>query len=260
LEETIRDHVIVVGYGRVGRHIVDVLEAVHVPHLVIEADVEQVEALNRRGTLTLFGDAANSEVITHAGMERARALVVTVSEEATGEVIVAAARDLSPDLPIIVRAATEEGVNRLVEFGAQDVIHPELEGGLEVVRHTLLRLDFPPEEILRYTDAVRRDHYRLQHDEGEEHRLLHDLLNASTRIQVTWLQLAEGSPIAGKSLAEANLRARTGASVVVILRGSEIIANPKSMTVFEAGDRIGVIGDKEQIEAVDWLLGGLREA
>ena len=260
LEETIQDHVVVVGYGRVGGHIVDVLETVRIPHLVIEADAERVEALNRRGTPTLFGDAANSEVITHAGLERAQALVVTVSEEATGEVIVAAARELSPDLPIIVRAATEAGINRLVEFGAQDVIHPELEGGLEVVRHTLLRLDFPPEEILRYTDAVRRDHYSLQHNEGEEHRLLHDLLNVSTRIQINWLQLSLDNPVAGQTLAEADLRARTGASVVAILRGSEIIANPKSMTVFEAGDRIGVIGDKEQIEAVDWLLGGLREA
>lgn len=259
-EETIQDHVVVVGYGRVGGHIIDVLEVIHIPHLVIEADVDRVEALNRRGTLTLFGDAANSEVITYAGLERARALVVTVSEEATGEVIVAAARALSPDLPIIVRAATEAGIQRLVDFGAQDVIHPELEGGLEIVRHTLLRLDFPPEEILRYTDAVRRDHYNMQDDEGEEHRLLHDLLNVSTRIQVTWLLLPADNPVAGQTLAEADLRARTGASVVAILRSSEIIANPKSMTVLEVGDRIGVIGEQEQIEAVKNLLASLSEA
>ena len=56
------------------------------------------------------------------------------------------------------------------------------------------------------------------------------------------------------TLAQVNLRARTGASVVAIMRNKEILANPKSMTVFEVGDRIGFIGDKEQIEKVEKLL------
>jgi monovalent cation:H+ antiporter-2, CPA2 family len=254
MEGTIRGHVVVVGYGRVGRHIVDVLETIGFPHLVIEADVERVEHLNRRGTVTLFGDAANSEVITYAGLDRARALVVTVPEESTSELVVAGARDLAPNLPIIVRAATEEGVSSLVELGAQDVIHPELEGGLELVRHMLLRLDFPPAEINRYTDAVRKDHYDLQINTQEEHRLLHDLLSAARGIEVTWLVLSPGSPLVGRTLADANLRARTGASVVAILRDSKLLANPKSMTVFEAGDRIALIGEPDQIAIVESLL------
>jgi CPA2 family monovalent cation:H+ antiporter-2 len=262
LEETIENHVVVVGYGRVGRHMVNVLEAIDIPHLVIEADVERVQALNRRGTLTLFGDAANSEVITHAGLERARALVVTVPEEATSELIVAAARDLAANLAIIVRAATEQGVRRLAGLGAQDVIHPEMEGGLEIVRHSLLRLGLPLQEINRYTDEVRKDHYDLQINTEEEHRMLHDLLSATSSIEVTWLQLPPGHPIVGQTLAGANLRARTGASVVAIVRNKQLIANPKSMTVFEAGDRIGLIGDREQIEAAEKMLAmfGLREA
>ncbi|HLA98735.1 MAG TPA: cation:proton antiporter [Anaerolineales bacterium] len=254
LEESVRDHVVVVGYGRVGQHIINILEAIKIPQLVIEADVERVEELNRRGTITLFGDAANSEVITHAGLERARALVVTTPEEATSQLIVAAARDLAPDLPIVVRAATEEGVTRLAELGAQDVIHPELEGGLEIVRHTLLRLGLPLGEINRYTDAVRQDHYDLQINTEEEHRMLHNLLSATSSIEVTWLQLPTDHPIVGQTLAEADLRARTGASVIAIMRNKHLMANPKSLTVFEAGDRIGLIGDGEQIKAVEELL------
>ena len=65
-------------------------------------------------------------------------LVVTLPDEAATEIVVAGARERAPDLPIIARAATRSGVHNLVELGAQDVIHPELEGGLEVVRHTLL--------------------------------------------------------------------------------------------------------------------------
>jgi CPA2 family monovalent cation:H+ antiporter-2 len=254
LEETIQGHVAIVGYGRVGRHIVNLLGELDIPYLVIESDSERIETLALRGVPTLYGDASNSEVLTHAGLERARALVVATADESASELIVGAARDIAPNLPIIARATTEEGLTHLAQLGAQDVIHPELEGGLEIVRHTLLALDFPVHEIMRYMDAVRHDHYDLQINTEEEHRILHDLLNASGNIEVTWIRVEKENSIIGQTLAEANLRARTGASVVAIMRNKEIMANPKSMTVFEAGDRIGFIGEKDQVDQAEKML------
>jgi CPA2 family monovalent cation:H+ antiporter-2 len=254
VEETLNDHVAIVGYGRVGRHIVNLLGQMGIPYLVVEADSERLEELNRRGIPTLYGDASNSEVLTHAGLDRARALVVAAPDESASELIVASARDIAPNLPIIARATTEEGILQLANLGAQDVIHPELEGGLEIVRHTLLVLDFPVHEIMRYMDAVRHDHYDLQLNTEEEHRTLHDLMNASGNIEVTWFHLESKNPLLGRTLAGANLRARTGASVVAIMRDGELLANPKSMTTFEDGDRIGFIRDREQIEKVEKLL------
>ena len=250
----IKDHVVIVGYGRVGRHIVSLLGQMAIPHLVVEADAARIEELDRQGIPTLFGDAANSEVLTHAGLGRARALVVAGPDEAASELVVAAARDLAPELPIIVRATTVDGTKRLTQLGAQDVIHPELEGGLEIVRHTLLQLGFPLQEIYRYTDAVRHDHYDLQINTEEEHRLLHDLLDAANSIEIKWFRLPPGNPLVGQTLADANLRAQAGASVVAILREGQLIANPKSMTVFQPGDQIGLIGDKEEIDAAEMLL------
>ena len=254
VEESIAGHVVIVGYGRVGRHIVNLLGQMEIPHLVIDADAENIEELSRRGVPNLYGDAANSEVLTYAGLGRARAIVVAGPDEASSELVVAAARDLAPELPIIARATTEEGIDQLAKLGAQDVIHPELEGGLEIVRHTLLKLNFPLHEISRYMDAVRRDHYDMQINTEEEHRLLHDLINASGNIEVTWFRLEADNPLVGKTLHDANLRVRTGASVVAIMRNRQLIANPKSSTAFEAKDRIGFIGDPEQIEAVERLV------
>ncbi len=254
MDEPMAGHVVIVGYGRVGHHIVNLLGQTSIPHLVIDTDAEGIEELNQRGVPNLYGDASNSEVLTHAGLERARALVVAGPDEATSELVVAAARDLSPNLPIIARATTEEGISHLAQLGAQDVIHPELEGGLEIVRHTLLKLDFPLHEIIRYTDAVRHDHYDAQINTEEEHRLLHEMINANSNIEVIWIKLVAGSPLVGQTLTEADLRARTGASVVAILRDKKVISNPKSHTIFEAEDRIGFIGDKEQTHAAEKLL------
>ncbi len=253
-EKMVEGHVAIIGYGRVGRHISNLLGQMSIPHLVIDSDAERIDELNQRGIPNLYGDASNSEVLTHAGLERARALVVAGPDEAASGLVVAAARDIAPELPIIARATTEAGIEHLAELGAQDVIHPELEGGLEIVRHTLLKLDFPLQEIIRYMDAVRHDHYDMQINTKEEHRFLHDLIHATKNIEVTWLTLLPGSPLIGQTLAEANLRARTGASIVAILRENEAMANPKSHTVFEANDRVGFIGDEEQITAVEELL------
>ncbi|MFN8388560.1 MAG: cation:proton antiporter [Anaerolineales bacterium] len=254
VDETIKDHVVIVGYGRVGSHIVNLLMKMSVPHLVIDSDPDHIEQLNQKGILNLYGDASNSEVLTHAHLQNARALVVASHDESANELVVATARDISSKLPIIARATTEAGINQLAQLGAEDVIHPELEGGLEIVRHTLLKLDFPVTEIIRYMDAVRRDHYDTQINSQEEHRLLHDLINASDNIEVTWFSLTADNPLVGRSLQDADLRALTGASVVAIMRKGQLIANPKSFTTFEADDRVGFIGDNEQIEAVERLI------
>ncbi|RPJ50074.1 MAG: sodium:proton exchanger, partial [Chloroflexi bacterium] len=109
LIEEMAGHAVIVGYGQVGSHMVNVLDALNIPRLVIEADIERVADLNQHGIATLYGDAANSDIITHAGLERARALVVTVPDDDASLLIVTAARDINPDLPIIARAATLEG-------------------------------------------------------------------------------------------------------------------------------------------------------
>jgi CPA2 family monovalent cation:H+ antiporter-2 len=257
-EEGVSGHVVIVGFGRVGEQVVAVARALNIPHLVIESDVERVDRLNKMGTATLYGDAANSEVLTHAGLSRARALVSTVPEDATGEMIVAATRDLAPHLPIIVRTSTEAGVRTLADLGAQVVIEPELEGGLEMVRHTLLQLGFPLREVFEYTDAVRHDHYDIAVNSDEEHRLLHGLLDAANNIEINWLRLDDGSPLTERSLAEANIRALTGASVVALIRDKQLFANPKSSTVFHVGDRIGLVGDPQQLAAAAALITPVR--
>ncbi|MDQ3005670.1 MAG: cation:proton antiporter [Chloroflexota bacterium] len=254
MDEEISGHVVIVGYGRVGRHIANLLSLLEIPNLVVDSDAERVQELDGRGKPVLFGDASNSEVLRHVGLSHARALIVAGPDEATSALVVAAARDLAPDLPIIARATTEEGITQLAQLGAQHVIHPELEGGLEIVRHTLLQLGLSPQEIHRYMDAVRDDHYDFDVNSEDEHRLLHELLHAVKSIEIMWFRLPSGNALVGQTLAEANLRARTGASVVAILRAGEVMANPKSNTTFQAEDRIGLIGEKDQFEAAEQLF------
>jgi CPA2 family monovalent cation:H+ antiporter-2 len=246
-------HVVVVGCGRVGGHIVDVLGSIAVPRLVVESDAERVDELHRRGIPVLFGDAANSDILKLARLETARALVVTVPDDAAAALVVAGARGLAPGLPVIARASTQAGVKHLGELGARDVIHPELEGGLEIVRHTLLRLGFPAREIHKYTDVVRSESYDTAIQSPEEHRALHLLLDAAHEVELSWVTVAPDSPLSGKTLVEADVRARTGASVVAVRRDEELLPNPSPELRLRAGDELALIGVRSQVSVAEAL-------
>ncbi|WP_110517410.1 cation:proton antiporter domain-containing protein [Herpetosiphon llansteffanensis] len=247
------DHVVVVGYGRVGEHIGTVLQRLKIPFVVVEADNHRADDFMTKNIPTLIGDAANSEVLTHAKLDKAKALVVTLPNEAASELVVAAARDLAPNLPIVARAATNSGVERLADLGAQDVIHPELEGGLEIIRHTLLRLGYAATQVQGYTDAVRRDQYHTN-IVPTEHLVLEQLIQSVRGFEIAWRNINANSSLVGQSLAMLNFRAQTGASVIAVLRDQQLISNPESQLTLEPGDTLGVIGDESQIQAVDALI------
>jgi CPA2 family monovalent cation:H+ antiporter-2 len=172
LDSSIRDHVVVVGYGRVGRHLVDILTRLKIPCLVVEVDVGRITELERRGVPVLFGDAGNSEILSHAHLSAAREVVITVPDEVSSANAVAAVREIAPHTPLVVRASTQEGIGRLVQLGATDVIYPELAGSLEIMQRTLARLGFSEQDIQVYAEAVRGDHYDLTvTSEAEEEAL-----------------------------------------------------------------------------------------
>jgi CPA2 family monovalent cation:H+ antiporter-2 len=254
LPEGLSNHVVVVGYGRVGQYTVNVLRRLEVPLLVVEQDFQSATLFQKQGVPTLAGDAANSEILTHADLDKARALVVTVSDENAAELVVAAAHEMTPGLRIIARAATATGVQRLVQRGANDVIHPELEGGLEIVRHALLALGYPLSQVQEYIDTVRRDSYEATYTGLEEPQLLDQLVATVRGVEISWRTIPEDSTLVGRTLAEANVRAQTGASVVALVRNREVQANPKSNVVFQPGDLLGFIGEPEQIEAAAQMV------
>ncbi len=252
--EQMADHVVIVGYGRVGRHIGGVLQRLGLPFLVVEQDMPLAVELQGEGINTMFGDAANSEILHHVSLDSARALVVTVPNETTTELIVGAARLISAGTPIIARAQTEDRLDDLVRLGATHVINPELEGGLEILRYTLLTLDYSSAQIQQFIDTIRSDTYTGIWPGDRGYPVLDQLLMSTRGIEIAWQPLAAGSPLVGQTLAEANIRSRVGASLVALVRDGEVIANPASDTAFAAGDLLGFIGDTDELAAARGLV------
>jgi K+:H+ antiporter len=246
----LEDHVVIVGCGRVGRHIAEALGRLETPRLIVESDPNRLTRLRDLGVPVLYGDAGSSEILEHCNLERARALVITLPDDAAVLAVVATARRQAPDLRIVARASTWEGGQRLRANGVQAVVRPELEGGLEIMRRTLMGLEIPRREIDRYTEVLRREGMsEHEHPSDERTRGLDDLFAHAHDLDLGWLTVPDGSALAGQSLADAGVRSRAGVSVVAIGRRERLISNPRPEERLENGDRLAVIGTAAEVAA-----------
>jgi CPA2 family monovalent cation:H+ antiporter-2 len=152
-------HVIVAGAGRVGRTVADALRERGLPFVLIEADARRVQQARDAGLPLIRGDATQPGVLRAAGLEQACTLLITVPAFPDVRAMIHAVREARPDLPIAARADRPEAVRGLYELGVEEVVSPELEAAVEMMRHALVRLAIPAERVLEIADEVRRERY-----------------------------------------------------------------------------------------------------
>jgi len=155
-------HVVIIGYGRVGELTGHALGQLGIPFVVVEVNLDRARVLNAAGIPAIWGDAGTREVLERCAIEHARAVCITVPDESTAFVATATARALNPAVPILVRARTGGEIRLLRELGANEVVVPEYEGGLEIMRQALVVLGFDPQEALHLSNAVRDIHYQAE--------------------------------------------------------------------------------------------------
>lgn len=251
--EGFRDHIIIVGYGRVGRYTAEVLQRLNLPCVVIDQDYNAVTRAKAEGLAVIYGDATSPMVLEAAGLEYARMVLVVVAAGVDVEQVVRQVRRLQPKTPLVVRAASVAQVEELQPLGVTEIVQPEFEAGIELVRQTLLRFDVAPEAIDHMSDAVRVQGYRPLRLRGEEELLLRELRQSVAAIGIGWVQIEAGAPLAGKTIGACQIRRRTGASIVAIDRDNTLSANPGPETLLCAGDRLAVWGALEQRQALHGL-------
>lgn len=251
---SIRDHVVICGYGRVGQHLVEALRELNTPHVVIEQDYLRAQAARTCGSTVIYGDASMQSVLAGAYLDRARVAVVTVPDTGLQRLTVQHIREIAPSLPIISRARQADDLPMLYQDGANDVVVPAFEGGMEMLRQALLRLGLSAETIQSYSDVVHSRRYEPWQQGDADTQLLSCLRRAQQGLTIEWYQLRTDSAYAGRTIGSLSIRRETGASVVALLRQNEVIVNPEADTVLYGGDRLAVLGTEDQRQGfVLWL-------
>jgi CPA2 family monovalent cation:H+ antiporter-2 len=166
----LRDHVVICGYGRVGAQVGTVLGELGVPFAVADYDHNIIASLSQQGVPAVYGDASRAEVLAHTHPERARVAVVTIPDLFSARLVVRRLRTGNESLPIVARCHAEPEVAILRIEGANEVVLPEYEAGLEVLRYTLLRHSPAAARAQEYVDRVRQERYQAASMEGSVER------------------------------------------------------------------------------------------
>ncbi len=153
------DHVVIIGFGRVGQTIGMILSACGIPHLALDRDQKLIAECRYRETPVFYGDATDIAVLSAAGVGRARAAVVTVDQAQATSLTVAALRESFPDLEIIVRARDLAHVLHLERLGASAVVPDTVEASLQLGGLVLRSTGINAEDISDLLDDFREDDY-----------------------------------------------------------------------------------------------------
>jgi CPA2 family monovalent cation:H+ antiporter-2 len=241
-------HVIVVGYGVNGRNVSRALRLLELPHVVVDLNPHLLEEVRAEGSGAVYGDARRDAVLLGAGVARARGLIVAVPDAASTREIVATARRLASEVTIVARTRWVREVDALLELGADEVIPEEFETSLQLTGRVLEMYGASPAVVLREKEALRHGQYGALRD-GAQTRLpsLAELLE---HVLLDEVEVAPGSPAVGRTLAELDLRRRTGATVVGIRRHRDVLAAPGPGQRIDEGDVLLVMAAADGIAAV----------
>lgn len=154
-KKPLSNHVVICGYGRVARNLGHVLERRNIAYLVIDIDPGRLDPLRDRGIPCIYGDAASPEILAQAVLDRARVLVISFPDPVAARLVVENARRINPRLDIVARVHSGADVEVLREKGVSEMVRPELEAGLEIIRHTLHRFGLTTQEIQYIVNVLR---------------------------------------------------------------------------------------------------------
>jgi CPA2 family monovalent cation:H+ antiporter-2 len=240
------NHVIVIGFGIGGRLVARALRDLGVPYIVCELNGETVRSSRAAGEPIIYGDATNSDALHAAGVDRASAIVLALSDPAASMRAVRIIRSLAPSVTLVVRTRYHGEARRFIRAGATVAIAEELEASLEMLGQLLARLDVPGNVIDVLIERFRTDAggIRTARAPATEFGALPE---AIARAPVSTYQVQADDWAVGRTLRELDLRAQTGALIVATKRQGRYITTPPADLALEGEDTLYLLGDESDV-------------
>jgi len=223
--DKLKNHIVVCGYGRMGRAVAEVLQKRKVSFAVVETDEASCRLLAEEQIPFVHGDATEEKILRDAHVETAKTFLACLADDAHNVFSILLARQLNPEITIIARAVEEGSEERLRLAGANQVINPYRLGGM--------RLAFTAVKptVMDFIEA--------------------SLSGTSVELELAEIVVHPQSELAGKTLAGAEVRQRYGIIVVALKRGEASTFNPGPNELIEAGDTLVALGPTQALERVE---------
>ncbi len=228
--DQIKDHIIVCGVGTTGIHVVEELVSTQWPVVAIDVDQRHLDRLQagfRQLLPVIQGDATDDSTLERAGIRRARGLVAALTDDKANLFIVVSARQLNPSLRIIAKGVDVKAAEKLRHAGAESVVNPSFIGGVRMVSEMIRP------QVVEFLDLMLRD--------------------KDKNLRIEEVLIPNGSPFAGKPIAEAQIRQHTNLLVIAVRQRPEgsaagrFIYNPGPDTEIQTGMALIVLGETAQV-------------
>jgi len=242
-------HVVIVGFGVAGSFAAQTLSECGTPFVVLELNADNVRKGKALGLPVYYGDATSEEALRHAHVDSARMVVLLMNDPQAAQRVVDTVKRVAPGVPVLMRTRYLLERAALLKLGAHDVVAEEVEGAVEMISRMLRGLDVPRNVIDRSIHSVRTHSQTSERKQTVPRNRLGEV-DALADMKIESVLVHEGSPAAGESPLSLRLRSETGALVIGIRRGDQLLEQPDASLRFEPGDVVYFVGGSEALAAV----------
>jgi len=252
----LKHHVIVVGYGMNGKNVTRVLKETGIPYIIIELNPELVSRLSGKKENVIFGDVTRRDTLELASIKNARCIVFAISDPGATATGLQLSNRMNPNIFTIVRARDTQNIEELKKHGANIVIPEEFETSLQIFRKVLENYHIPVNVILKQMAILRSESYEMMVSEGSGISSLTHIDEILAAGITEKYYVDEDNPHIGQTLSELNLRARTDATIIAIVRNGKTITSPAPSEKITAHDTYVLVGDHKSVDRAIQVLNG----
>jgi CPA2 family monovalent cation:H+ antiporter-2 len=245
------NHVIIAGYGMNGKNLARVLRSTRVPYVVVDLNDTMVREGREGGEPIFYGDVNNPEILDRVGVDRARMLVLAISDPMATRRAVAVARRANPGLSILVRTRYVADVDDLIALGANAVIPEEFETSVEIFSRVLHEYHVPDHVISQQEELIRSGTYRILRERvpSRSEGLLSEFEEFLRRKVIELFYVSPGSAWAGRTVGELPVGNGVGIVLLAVLREDRAILQPPPGETLHAGDKLVLFGGHAPLAA-----------
>jgi CPA2 family monovalent cation:H+ antiporter-2 len=251
--ESLSDHAILCGFGRVGQSVSRFLNKENLPYIAVDIDPYRVNEAGIAGENIHYGDASRLDILKALGLERAKLLVISYKEIDVAKKILHTIREKGYTIPILVRTSDDSSLEDLLKSGATEIVPETMEASLMLVSHVLTMMGTPPDHVFDHIENARKQRYQILHGyyHGISSKMVDDKGKALEQLHA--VLLTDDCFATGKTIADLSLE-KAGNPVEIIKHHDGRESSPTSSTILKQGDTIILHGSSEQIERAENLI------
>lgn len=250
----LKKHVIIVGFGLNGKNLARVLKEASIQYIVVEMNPDTFQEQKRKGERIIYGDITREEILHQTQINDANIIVFAISDPASARRGLLQAKKMNPDIYAIVRTRFLSEIDELMAIGADEVIPEEFETSLQIFSKVLERYHIPLNIIMRQVALLRGESYTLMRAETADINSFIHLNEILAGGLTDTFYIGEDNAHINKTLGGLNMRAKTDATIIAIVRGKETLTNPSGKEVIKPGDTLVITGNHQSVDRAFQLL------